>query len=120
MNYFGKVEKRKGLHLLIKALNNIKFNYIILNIYGEGDANYKKSLKLLKKKNNYTLNFYKPVSDITKVLDNTDILILPSIQFESFGMVLIEAMRQKVPIICSNSGGMTEIVKNEKNGLIFK
>ena len=35
-------------------------------------------------------------------------------------MVLIEAMRQKVPIICSNSGGMTEIVKNEKNGLIFK
>lgn len=120
LNYFGKIEKRKGLHLLIKALNNIKFNHIILNIYGEGDANYKKSLKLLKKKNNYNLNFYKPVSDITKILDSTDILILPSIQYESFGMVLIEAMRQKVPIICSNSGGMTEIVKNERNGLIFK
>lgn len=120
LNYFGKIEQRKGLHLLIEALNNIKYNNIVLNIYGEGDKNYKKSLKILKKKKNYNLNFYKPISDITKVLENTDILILPSIQFESFGMVLIEAMRQKVPVICSNSGGMTEIIKNKKNGLIFK
>ena len=35
-------------------------------------------------------------------------------------MVLIEAMRQKVPVICSNSGGMKEIVRNNINGLIFK
>ena len=66
------------------------------------------------------MNFYKPVSDITKLLSLTDILVLPSIKFESFGMVLIEAMRQKVPVICSNSGGMKEIVKNNKNGLVFK
>ncbi len=120
LNYFGKIEYRKGLHILIGALNNIGLNDIVLNIYGDGDLNYKKKLKFLKKNNNYGLNFYKPISDITKVLKETDILILPSIQFESFGMVLIEAMRQQVPIICSNSGGMTEIVKNEKNGLTFK
>ena len=35
-------------------------------------------------------------------------------------MVLIEAMRQKVPVICSDTGGMKEIVKNNINGLIFK
>ena len=35
-------------------------------------------------------------------------------------MVLIEAMRQKIPIIASNSGGIKEVVKNNKNGLTFK
>ena len=120
LNYFGKIEHRKGLHLLIQALNDVKLNDIILNIYGDGDLNYKKSLKFLKKNKSYTLNFNKPISDITKVLENTDILILPSIQFESFGMVLIEAMRQKIPIISSNSGGIKEVVKNNKNGLTFK
>ena len=68
----------------------------------------------------FVLNFNKPVPDITKYLSLTDILVLPSIKFESFGMVLIEAMRQKVPVICSDSGGMKEIVKNNINGLIFK
>ena len=35
-------------------------------------------------------------------------------------MVLIEAMRQKIPIICSDSGGIKEVVKNNQNGLTFK
>ncbi len=120
LNYFGKIEYRKGLHLLILALNKIKYNKVILNIYGDGDQNYREDLKLLKKNNNFILKFYQPIEDITAVLNNTDIIILPSIEFESFGMVLIEAMRQKVPIICSNSGGITEVVKNNVNGLIFK
>ncbi len=120
LNYFGKIQYRKGLHLLIQALNNIKSNSIILNIYGDGDRNYKESIKLLKNNDNFILKFNKPIEDITKVLNETDIVILPSIEFESFGMVLIESMRQKVPIICSNSGGITEVVKNNENGLIFK
>ena len=53
-------------------------------------------------------------------MDEADIVVLPSIEFESFGMILIEAMRQKKPVICSNHGGMKEIVKNNINGLLFK
>ena len=75
-------------------------------------------MKNIQKK--FILNFYKPVPSIIKFLSLTDILILPSIKGESFGMVLIEAMRQKVPVICSDSGGMKEIVKNNMNGLTFK
>ena len=120
IGYFGKIEKRKGLHLLVEALNDLRFKNIVLNIYGDGDDAYKRKLELKNTQKKFDLNFYKPVSDITKLLSLTDILVLPSIKFESFGMVLIEAMRQKVPVICSNSGGMKEIVKNNKNGLVFK
>ena len=73
---------------------------------------YKKKLIIKNIQKKFILNFYKPVPNITKFLSLTDILILPSIKGESFGMVLIEAMRQKVPVICSDSGGMKEIVKN--------
>jgi len=120
ISYFGKIQERKGLHLLIKALNCINFKNVFLNIYGDGDEKYKKKLKMIKNQKGFVLNFYKPVSNITNYLSFTDILVLPSIKYESFGMVLIEAMRQKVPVICSDSGGMKEIVKNNINGLTFK
>ena len=120
IGYFGKIQERKGLHLLVEALNDIKFKNIVLNIYGDGDEAYKKKLILKNTQKKIVLNFNKPVPDITKYLSLTDVLVLPSIKFESFGMVLIEAMRQKVPVICSDSGGMKEIVKDNMNGLIFK
>jgi len=120
ISYFGKIQERKGLHLLVEALNDVKFKNIVLNIYGDGDEAYKKKLIIKNIQKKFILNFYKPVPNITKFLSLTDILILPSIKGESFGMVLIEAMRQKVPVICSDSGGMKEIVKNNINGLTVK
>lgn len=119
ISYFGKIHKRKGIDLLVKASNEITFKYLNINIYGDGDKIYKKDLKDLKK-GNYKLNFHKSVSNIQKYMDEADIVVLPSIEFESFGMILIEAMRQKKPVICSNHGGMKEIVKNNINGLLFK
>ena len=120
ISYFGKIQERKGLHLIVEALNDVRFKNIVLNIYGDGDEAYKKKLIMKNTQKKINLNFYKAVPNITKFLSLTDILILPSIKFESFGMVLIEAMRQKVPVICSDSGGMKEIVKNNINGLTFK
>lgn len=120
ISYFGKIEERKGLHLLVEALNELKFKSVVLNIYGDGEEKYKNKLVLKNNKKKFNLHFHKPVHDITKFLSSTDILVLPSIKFESFGMVLIEAMRQKVPVICSDSGGMKEIVRNNINGLMFK
>ena len=120
ISYFGKIQERKGLHLLVQALNEIKSKNIVLCIYGDGDNDYKKKLILMNIQRNFDLIFYKPVPDITKFLLITDIVVLPSIKYESFGMILIEAMRQKIPVICSDSGGMKEIVKNNINGLIFK
>ena len=119
ISYFGKIQKRKGLDLLIKAANEISIQNLNINIYGNGDNNYKKKLQDLKK-GIYNLNLYKSVPNIEKYMHEADMVVLPSIEFESFGMVLIEAMRQKKPVICSNHGGMKEIVKNNVNGLLFQ
>ena len=48
------------------------------------------------------------------------IFIMPSIWYEGFPGVLIEAMRHGKPVICSNIGGLSEIVEDGKTGLLFE
>ena len=117
--FLGKIESRKGLDILIQAANKIKKNFDIY-IYGNGEKKYINYLKNLKNVNNYNLIFKKAEPDVVKILENCEIVIMPSRSYESFGMTLVEAMRQKKAVICSNVGGMTEIVKTKRNGFVFK
>ena len=57
--------------------------------------------------------------DIKDILSNTDILILPSITPEPFGMVLIEAMERKIAVVATNHGGPTEIIDHNNSGLLI-
>ena len=45
---------------------------------------------------------------------------MPSTEAESFGLVAVEAMMAKKPVIGSNHGGLTEIIVNNKTGLLFE
>jgi glycosyltransferase involved in cell wall biosynthesis len=47
-------------------------------------------------------------------------LIFPSIWHETFGLVVIEAFSQGMPVIASNMGAMSSMVKDGYNGLLFE
>lgn len=49
---------------------------------------------------------------------NIDIFILPSIQPEPFGLVVIEAMNNKLPVVATNHGGPVEIIDNNIDGFL--
>ena len=59
------------------------------------------------------------VNSVEKYIPAFDIAVLPS-QWEGFGLALIEYMACDKPIIASNVGGIINIIKDKKNGLIFK
>ena len=46
-------------------------------------------------------------------------LVVPSIWFEVFGLIVVEAMFHGIPVIASNIGALPELVENEHNGLLF-
>jgi glycosyltransferase involved in cell wall biosynthesis len=60
---------------------------------------------------------YRP--EATALLPAFDCLVLAS-RAEPFGLVLLEAMRAGVPVVASNAGGVPEIVRDERNGLLFE
>ncbi len=54
-------------------------------------------------------------SDLVEILSIADLFLLPS-QIESFGLAALEAMSCGVPVVSSNSGGLTEVVINNETG----
>ncbi|MCB9025446.1 MAG: glycosyltransferase [Bdellovibrionaceae bacterium] len=118
---FGALRRIKGFDLSIRAIKvlidqNIKIKY---HIYGEGEEK-ENLLSLVENLNlNHQVNFMGDTSGVDEKIRSYNVILQPS-RFESFGYTLIEAMNLGVPVICSNVGGMSEIVEDNVNGLLFK
>ncbi|WP_283676434.1 glycosyltransferase family 4 protein [Clostridium perfringens] len=116
--YLGALVKHKGIRELIDVFNDIKVNNIELHIAGDGEEKdfvEKHSLSDKRIKYHGKLN----EKEVQKLLQNSDILIAPSIWYEPFGRVIIDAYKFGLPVIASNLGGLSEIVRNEETGLLI-
>ena len=58
-------------------------------------------------------------AELVAVLAELDCLIVPSLMRESYSLVTREALAAGVPVIASDSGGPGEIIRPERNGLLF-
>lgn len=118
----------KGVHILIESFNKLlkENNDINLHIIGDvakgGDISYIKKLKnMAEEVNPERILFLGWKQNPYPYIKNTDILVLPSIGgFESFGMVIVEAMALKKAVIGSNIGGIPEVIKDNFNGFLVK
>jgi len=117
--FLGRIIPVKGISFLIEAFNEVDHSKAELNIFGSLQSS---SIYLKNKCENSAIHFkggynYK---DISKVLSNIDVLVVPSIWYENSPLVIHEAFVANKPVITSNFGGMFELVKHEKNGLLFE
>ncbi len=56
-------------------------------------------------------------NDVANIFSALDCFVLPS-HIEPFGLVILEAMASKVPVIATRSGGPEEIISDRENGLL--
>lgn len=115
----GRLEKVKNIKMLIEAMAKVdNIGDYRCDIYGTGTL--QQELQQMISDNNLeeiiTLKGY--TNAMKKVYDEHDVMVQPSI-YEAFGLTLIEAMACGVPVVCSNVGGMSEIVENNKTGFLF-
>jgi len=99
IGYFGRIEERKGIDVLIKAVKHTN-KEIKLIIQGEGDSNYTHKLKSLADGIKVEFRDYK--KDIRPDMMNVDIVILPSIKGEGLPRIIIEAMAMGKLVIASD------------------
>lgn len=120
----GRLIDHKDYPTLIKAVSYLikqKNINIKLTIIGRGllKSSLSKMIKNLDLNNNVFIIDRVPFQEINKYYSENEIFILPSVR-ESVGAVVLETMACGLPVILSNVGGMTDFVKNGKNGYIFK
>lgn len=114
----GRVEKAKGQHIVLKAVDKLRENGINAKTLVIGhymDKNYFNDLKA-KYPNDIFTDF---VSNPTDFMQISDCVVLAT-KKETFGLVLIEAMKCGICIVGSNSGGPLEIIDDKETGLLFE
>ena len=118
--YVGRIEKVKGIDILIDAFSILYKNHkeIDLTIVGTGSQyeTLKEKCKYLKI--NDKVFFIGEKTSVKDYLDKSEIFIYPSIWEEAFGISVVEAMARDCIPITFNKGGLLEIITNNKNGFL--
>lgn len=123
----GRINRLKGHKLVLTVFlkyfstqDNIKLLFVGSPVHGQ--ENYLYEVEKFIEENHLEdkvkiLSFTKNLNEIWKI---TDIALMPSTEAESFGLVAVEAMLAKKPVIGSNHGGVTEIIVQNETGLLFE
>ncbi|WP_354622593.1 glycosyltransferase [Psychromonas sp. MME2] len=63
---------------------------------------------------------YKNQQIVEDVFNKVDAIVVPSVWVENSPLVIHEAQQARVPVLTANTGGMSEYVHHEVNGLLFE
>ncbi len=128
LGIMGRISYKKGQHVLLKALPQIRKTHpeVELVIFGEAtidDAQaqeYANELRQFVNNNklNEVVHFRSFSNDTAQFYNAIDFFGMASSD-ETFGMVTIEAMLSGVPIIGANAKGTAELLENGKLGHLF-
>jgi glycosyltransferase involved in cell wall biosynthesis len=134
--FVGRLEKRKGIHILIQAIPLVlkdipNATFIIVGrdtfitkdyvaFFGNKEHSYKEQL-LKMVPNEYTRKVqflgYVDSDELDSLYRLCDIFVAPSL-YESFGLIYIEAMAYGKPVIGCSVGGVPEVVKDGETGVL--
>lgn len=112
--FVGRIDRQKGLDLFLNVYSRLALNHIHLYVIGKGILEKKESTS----NQSTTYLGWIDNKEIDKYYQECDAVIIPS-RWEGFGLVAIEAMRNRKPVIASNRGALPELIVDGKNGYIF-
>ncbi|WP_158799978.1 glycosyltransferase [Pedobacter sp. L105] len=114
--YVGRLTEEKGVPVLLDAFAKSKLPLIMV---GTGPLE-KLVTEFTSRHPNISFLGEQKKEKVFKLLDKAAALIFPSVWYETFGMVIIEAFSKGIPVITSDLGNMKNLVTHQFNGLTFK
>lgn len=120
--FIGQLVRRKGVDLLIQALEPIFKQYpnLFLTIVGAGEveASLRAEVEALNLSERVIFEGVMPADKIPARLAAADLLVLPS-RWDGWGLVVNEAFAAGVPVIVSDCCGAADLIDHGVNGYVF-
>lgn len=132
-DYFGQGEKKvvlfvgrlveiKGVNYLIEAMKQVN---ALLVIVGDGPLRQKLENQAKELAGRVKFLGTKSHVELPAIYASADILVVPSVTIgareqEGVPTTIMEAMASELPVIASDSGGISDIVCHKKNGILVK
>jgi glycogen synthase len=117
--YVGRLVYEKGIHILINAVPKVlaktdaKFVIVGSGYMKDQLSNIVRSMGLEHK---VLFTGFVDDDSLAKLHKVSDVSVVPSL-FEPFGIVALEAMAAKCPVVVSDTGGLSEIVDHDVTGV---
>jgi len=124
--FFGLVRAYKGLDLLLNAFPKIldrldrDVQLVVAGEFYDSESSYRELIDELEIGDKVKIiNQYIPNEDVEKYFKAADLLVLPYRSATQSGVTQV-ASYFKLPVLSTKVGGLPEVIKNGKNGLLVE
>jgi len=118
--FLGRLDKAKGIELLLKAFNLLNQKNIELLIVGNSNVEYYKNFVKNLGIKNVMFSGKVPHKEVKSLYEKADTVVVSSLRGEPLSRVLIEAGCLGKPVIATDRGGSREVVIDKKTGILVK
>jgi glycosyltransferase involved in cell wall biosynthesis len=121
----GRINRLKGHHLLLEAFQEISEKYPKAKLCFVGSTPPNQEFYLTNLRDDVEnlglaekVSFVDFQNQVYAMLESLDLVIVPSTEPESFGLIVVEAMLAKRAVIGSDIGGISTIIDHKETGML--
>jgi glycosyltransferase involved in cell wall biosynthesis len=123
--FFGNIAPHKGILVALAAVQQVADSDLSLAVHGGlhfQDEPFREQFLAAVAASKGAARWHGPYvrDDISRLMSRVAWVVVPSTWWENAPLVILEAFRHRRPVICSDIGGMAEMVKDGVNGLLFR
>lgn len=112
LTYLGPAKPFKGFQFFLSVLDDM---------WEKGERNFELHLYTATAEQRPYITHQQdgyPYSQLEEIFDETDLLVVPSVWYETFGFTVLEALSYGVPVLVSENVGAKDLILNGKTGFI--
>ncbi len=115
--YVGRLEKLKGLQVILEQFRSYEKAQLVV----AGSGSYEGELRRLADGLPH-VRFLGAVdeSELDGLYRSAMAVIVPSLCYESFGLVAIESLARGTPVVAHDIGGLGEIIRGSEGGILYR
>ncbi|MDR3773942.1 MAG: glycosyltransferase family 4 protein [Terracidiphilus sp.] len=116
--YVGRLSPEKGIKVLLQAALHGEGFPLPLTIVGGGPLQDEVERAARSGRIEYRGN--QSQEEVRRLMKHATLLLFPSLWYETFGMVIAEALASGLPVVASRLGAMAELICSGENGLLVE